>query len=184
MRRLPFVIAIILLSFFASAVPAGQPTAPPDANKMLPDHAPTPYSAAEIREACPAGRVIKFRIEEPGKPVMFSVLTFGQGDKENAMYEAGGLDENGKPLGEKKKASTPWKELQSHASFPAADTTIERAEKQVGATTYDCWHYVVKSEDGKEVTDYWFAVKLPGPPILLETRVNGKAVRTMTQVLP
>ena len=46
--------------------------------------APTPYTAADIRNATKSGRTYRFRVEEHGKPVVVRELRFDDVDDEGA----------------------------------------------------------------------------------------------------
>jgi hypothetical protein len=155
----------------------------PESNKMKPDHAPTPFSAAQIRDNC-AGRTVKLRQEVTGKPVVFVVFEFRQGDAEHADLDAYNLDKDGKLIGEKHSSKPKWTELQAHASFPAANTKLVSETKTTPLGTLDCWHYTVttKKEDKTQVDKYWFAKTLPGPPVMLTQTLDGKTVLKMTMI--
>ncbi len=175
---------LLLFTTFPFQLTGSETVNPPEKNRMKPDHAPTPFSAAEIREGCPNGRTTKYRIEMAGKPGVFQVSTFVNGDREATSFEAITLDMKGKQVGEKQTARAKWEELQAHASFPQAMTRISTESHTTPAGTFDCWLYVVTSEkEGKkEVKRFWFAKSLPGPPICCEQTVNGNRVFRMTLV--
>ena len=168
----------------ASPLNAEKPTKPPEANRMNPDHAPTPFSAAEIRKGCPNGRTSKYLIEVAGNPNSFQVVSFVNGDKDGTGFESITMGHEGKQVGEKQAAEARWDELQYHASFPEADTLISSDPYTTPAGEFDCWHYEVnKEKEGKkEVAHYWFAKSLPGAPIYMEQILDGKPVFKMTLV--
>lgn len=142
---------------------------PPDTNRMTPAMAPTPFSAEEIRAGCPDGRKLQLEIEAMGHETQLQELTFSNGD-------ALGTSVNGQRV--------TWQELQSHASFAAdsVEVTNEKLETPLGEL--DCWQYTVtESEAGRVmVRRYWFAKALAGPPVYLESKIDGIVVQTMTMV--
>jgi len=177
-------LSIIVLCLIVTGLLAGNPDKPPDKNRMKPDHAPTPFSAEEIREGCPSGRTSKYLIEVAGNPNSFQVVTFVNGDKDGTGFESITLGHEGAQVGEKQTADARWDELQFHASFPEADTRISSESYTTPAGKFDCWHYVVKKdkEEKKGVSHYWFAKSLPGAPIFMEQIIDGKSVFKMTLV--
>ena len=157
-------------------VPAGFPDAPE--HHLAPDRAPTPYTAAEIRGACGKGRTTKWRMVTP-KGEFISVHRFISADAKGARWQsllvrADGVQQDSKEL------TGTWDELQSHASYPAADTRITAGRTDVPAGEYDCWIYEV--EEKGSVTTYWFAKDLPGPPIRIEILQGPRRVLDMQLV--
>lgn len=53
---------------------------PPAAHRLRPDDLPTPFSAEQIREGCPAERTIRIREETPGEPPTFRRIRFIEAD--------------------------------------------------------------------------------------------------------
>jgi len=159
-------------------------TMPPEQNRLKPDQAPTPFSGQEIRRSCPAGRTIKFRIEAPGQPIAYTILSFTGGDDHHTTFESYNMDAEGKQLGEKMTGQNKWVELQAHASFPASQTTIRPEILELSGQKLDCWLYVVQSEKAGHAHEsrYWFDKKRPGPPVLMKQTVDGRLVLSMTIV--
>ncbi len=157
---------------------------PPDGNRMKKDHAPTPFTAEEIRLGCPDGRKTKYKIEIPGKPFHYQITTFVNATPETAGFEMTTLDKDGNTIGQMQTATATWSELQTHASFPQSRTKIENASYTTAAGAFDCWYYHVTGEkDGKPViSKYYFAKKLPGPPIYFIQETDGSPTFTMTLV--
>lgn len=176
------VIGLLVLPGFPSK--AGNTAKPPEKNRMQPGHAPTPYSADEIRKGCPAGRTTKFMIEMIGQPTSYQLLTFVAHSTEGTGFESIELDWEGNQVGEKQTAQAGWEELQSHASFPEANTRISSESYMTPAGKFDCWLYVVttEKEGKKEEARYWFAKSLPGAPIYVEQAIDGNTVFKMTLV--
>jgi len=186
MKYVAATLLCILLFTTAGSAPllAADDDLPPVANRMKPDHAPTPFSAAEIRQGCPDGRTTRYKIEARNRPVMYQESTFFNSTVEGTSFRAWQENEQGQPVGDPMENSATWTELQGHASFPAARTRISTESHTTPAGTYDCWLYVVTHEkDGqREVNRFWFARALPGPPLCFEKTVNGQLVHRMTMV--
>ena len=157
---------------------------PPRSNRMRAGHAPTPYTTDELRKACRTGVWRLYRVATTGRPSSYRILWFKRADKAGAVVVSAMTDMKGRPFGEQLRLKVLWKGLQSHGSFPAGATTIRTEKRTTPAGTFDCWRYeVVRRVAGRrEVRRLWFAKKLPGPPVDLVRRVNGKVVQRMTLV--
>ncbi len=137
---------------------------PPDSNRTQPDHAPTPYSADDIRRACGPGRRNTYRIEAKGEqPYLMATEWFGGGAKTGeASFTK--LDLDGETVAGPGRTEMEWRDLQKHASYPGDVTTIEETTVEVGAGEFAVWLYTVRRDD--LVERVWFAKDLPGPPVL------------------
>lgn len=154
---------------------------PPLANQLKPDHAPTPFSAQEIREGCPSGHRVVHRIEQVGQDPRIQVTLFVDASADQVGFEVTVTDPDGNSLGNPLRASAKWADLQAHASFPTAVTTIADEPCQTGAGAFDCWKYTVTQDDGTEQR-FWFAKQLPGPPVLFETYKAGERIYRMEMI--
>ena len=96
---------------------------PPESHRLQPDHLPTPFSAAQIREGCPPGRTIRLREEVPGQAATYRRIRFTTVDEESSVQELQATDEHGAPIGEPMVGSSTWLDLQRHASQPGEATT-------------------------------------------------------------
>lgn len=173
-----------LLFVSACAGVAEDSSLPPDANKMRADHAPTPFSADEIREGCPEGRSVKYELALGNGKKQFRVITFTGNSATSAKMESVVLDAAGKPLGTAQVGEASWKDLQSHASFPATQTRITSESRTTPAGTFACWRYdVLVSDDGvSKERRFWFAKDLPGSPLVVEEIAGGQQVMQMTMI--
>lgn len=140
-----------------------------------------PFAAQAIRDATPAGRTYVFRFEEDGAQ-RFERWVFERVDERGFTSTSTPVDEDGQPTGPVERAEGTWDELESHAHFPAARTTITNAQLTIPLGAFRCRLYTVTSEDeqGREVVSrYWFAVDLPGAPVRMVREVDGEPVLTM-----
>lgn len=144
---------------------------PDDPHVLDPDHAPTPFTAAEIKEGCPPGRTIHILVEETGRDDYVRVNRFVAGDETGATVEVRHLDAGGKPFGPVETSEVTWEVFQSHASFPRDVVTIsdETLDTPLGALA--CLLYTVEDED--TTSRFWFAKSLPGMPVRYETVADG-----------
>jgi hypothetical protein len=140
---------------------------PPESHRLQPDHLPTPFSADEIRGASPIGRLITVRTEVPGQPPSHRRIEYIAADEEGATQVFTPTDQDGQPIGPGVTRQGTWLDLQRHASMPADRTTCEETSRQLTWGIEPCWRYVVR--DGAEETRYWFAQRLPGMPVVVET---------------
>ena len=128
---------------------------PPDANRIQPDHLPTPFSAADIRAGCPFGRTIQLQSEAPGGELTFRQIRFVDVDADGAVQEFQSTDREGRPIGEPTRHRSSWLDLQRHASQPASATVIDEVDLELPFGTEACWRYTVSSHDGSAT--FWFA---------------------------
>jgi hypothetical protein len=147
---------------------------PPDSNRLRPDHLPTPFGAADIRDGCPLGRTIRVRSEEPAGQPTFRQVRFVEVDADGAVQEFQSTDADGLPLGEPTQHRSTWLELQHHASQPAATTVIDEVDLDLPFGTEACWRYTVTGPD--ESVTFWFARGRAGMPVQVERQVGGEAV--------
>jgi hypothetical protein len=147
---------------------------PPDSNRLRPDHLPTPFSAADIRDGCPLGRTIRVRSEEPAGQPTFRQVRFVEVDADGAVQEFQSTDADGLPLGEPTQHRSTGLELQHHASQPAATTVIDEVDLDLPFGTEACWRYTVTGPD--ESVTFWFARGRAGMPVQVERQVGGEAV--------
>lgn len=147
-------------------------------------HAPTPYTAAQIRDGCPSGRVCTFRLDSAGGYSMIKRYRYLEADDQGVTIEAS-VEASGPGRSQAPSTSrSNWRELQRHASFPADSTKISDQEVQTPAGTFQCMRYVVTTEEGgKTVVKYLdFARELPGMPVRLTLEYDGEQVSTMTLI--
>lgn len=135
------------------------------------DMFPTPFTAAQIRDATKPGRTYRFRVEADGKPPGERVITFAKVDEAGAEVST-----NGAP-----PERTTWEELRKHAEFPKPVVSTREEKITVPAGTFDCVVYVVQGVPG-EVRTFYFAKTLPGAPVLFFTEKDGKRLMTSTLV--
>jgi hypothetical protein len=149
---------------------------PAEANRMESGHAPTPFSAEEIRSGCPKGRKIVFQVEMFGKPLLFRTTEFVSADEKGTVMETLTKGSDGKQIGKRQMVIAKWKELQAHASFPEARTEIRTEKYTTPAGTFDCWLYTVKETKAGKTNEkrLWFAISLPGPPVCYEEKADGR----------
>ncbi|MET9273460.1 hypothetical protein [Kribbella sp. NPDC003557] len=151
-----------------------------DAHVLEPGHAPTPFTADEIRAATAVGKSITRRVESAEAEPFLLTSTYVECDEAGATLERFRRTLDGASLGEPQAMRATWLDLQRHASFPAGVTTIEpeRIETAIGAL--DCLRYTVRDGGTDEI--FWFATSLPGMPIQQQTRTDGHVVESVVVV--
>ncbi|WP_296666697.1 hypothetical protein [Demequina sp.] len=152
---------------------------PPRENQLDPAHAPTPFTAAQIREATPEGWSVETRTTRDGEVVERARTVFRDVDQDEVTMERHRLDDAGVPAGEVQARRVRWLDLQRHASFPIGITTVtpERIVTAVGEG--DCLRYDVRGDHGTSV--FWFALDHPGMPVRFEA--GPAAGREVTEVV-
>ena len=151
-----------------------------DPHRLSPDHLPTPFTAAEIRAACPAGRTLRYRIARAGQDVIVRVTRYVSSDADGAVRESWDESVDGRRLTSPERDRSSWQSLQRHASFPAV--TTERAEEEIGvpAGRFVCVRYTRIDERG--TWRFWFARDLPGQPVRFEQRVSDDMAFSATLI--
>jgi hypothetical protein len=153
---------------------------PVDPHVLNPQHLPTPFTADEIRDGCPAGRVIHLVVEDGDEKPYRRVNRFLSTDADGADQDAMIVDGDGAPLGAVRVFRTTWKELQGHASFPAADTTIDEETIETPLGRLDCLRYA--TSEGATEHVFWFARNRPGMPVKYMTLQRGTPMSVSTVV--
>ncbi|MEZ4295854.1 MAG: hypothetical protein R3B70_12830 [Polyangiaceae bacterium] len=191
--RSPLLLAALsgaALSLAACAAAPPPPAPPPEPAAAsaktaepapAPEMAPTPYTADEIREGCPAGRHIVFRVKEPDKPDIVRTVDFLKSDADGADIRTVDTDPSGKVLHTEDTRAT-WDDLRRHAEFPKDSVVVTQRMTVHPLGTLDTFVYKVTRGSGpdEEVTTFHFAKKYPGPPVLYFTDKAGKRVKTTT----
>lgn len=151
-----------------------------DPHAFDPTHAPTPFTATEIRDACPAGRTIRLLVERPGLTSYVRVNRFVAVDADGAEHEGEDLTEDGAPAGVPEAHRSSWMDLQSHASFPRCRTSIEEETIEIPVGRLDCLRYTVSDGPNREV--FWFAKDKPGMPVRFATVEGDVVTSTVTMI--
>ncbi len=143
-------------------------------------HAPTPFTAVEIRDACPRGRTIRLLVEPAGEEAHLRVTRYLDVAPDGATQRSDRHTIDGELLEEGPVVETSWIALQAHASFPEDVVVVSPATHTTDMGTFECLLYTV--DDGRSVARFWFARDLPGMPIVMETEVGGTVVFRMTML--
>jgi hypothetical protein len=142
---------------------------------------PTPFTAAQLRDAHPPGRVAVYRHNDPSgvRRVRNTVVSNGS---EGLVQRSETLDPAGAVVSTELGGPYPWEALRDHASFPAGRTTHEpEALVTLPFGEVHTRRYVVHGEDG-EVRTFWFDPSLPGPPVRMTIAKDGDVVFEMLLV--
>ncbi len=143
-------------------------------------HAPTPYSADEIRLGCPAGRSIRLRVETAVEPTYIQHIRFTETDETGATQDLWRTSPDGEPRGGTDTVYSTWEELQKHASFDAETTSIDDDRIEIPAGVFDCLRYTVGR--GAFTHVFWFAVDLPGMPVKFTAHTDDRLTYTSEMV--
>jgi len=142
-----------------------------------------PFTARQIREFTKAGRKYVFRIEAKDEAPRFSVIEFVSVDADAATMRHQVLGADKKPLeGEPQppEEQVSWEDLEGHARFPKAHTTITEGEVSIPAGKFKAVIFTVR--EGESTTTYVFAKDLPGAPVKVESREGDAVVFSMVLV--
>jgi hypothetical protein len=150
-----------------------------DAHVVEPGHHPTPFTAAEIRDASSPGRTVRQLIEVEGEPPVTRVLQWVAVDDEGGTGLAYGVGPEGERLDPMRSRST-WLELQHHASMPIETTTIDEVVLDSPMGPLECLRYT--RLDGDATAIFWFARAMPGMPVRTERVEHGRVVERVTML--
>jgi hypothetical protein len=145
-----------------------------------PGHAPTPFTAEEIRRGCPEGRTIRLLVETAAEQPYMRTITFRKCDRNGAVQERAAATLTGDRLSPVQTQRSTWAELQAHASFPADRTEINQVMLETPLGRHECLRYSVT--DGSTVETFWFAKTLPGMPVRFTSEVAGQMVSAVVMV--
>lgn len=143
-------------------------------------HAPTPFTAAQIRAASPEGYTVDTVMELDGAVVGRARTVFTEVDDDGAVMTSTPVDEHGEPAGDPRVGRSTWVELQGHASFPAGVTTITHESIEIPLGRLDCDRYDVRSTD--HVNSFWFSRRHPGMPVRISTDASGVPTTTVVAI--
>lgn len=147
---------------------------PDESHRLRPDHHPTPFSAAQIRDGFVPGRTVRSRVVMGGAEPIVRVRQDLRAEAEHGVYRMWTEGPDGTPIGEADEGASTWLELQGHASMPIEATTIEPVSIDIPMGRYDGLLYT--RTDGDTVDRFWFATELPGAPVRMEEHVRGELV--------
>lgn len=133
---------------------------------------PPPFPADRIREATKVGRTYRFRVEQGGTTGE-SVMEFVAITAEGATLRRSMRDAAGQETKPPTDGPVTWKELESHAVFPRAKTTVSEVDVTVPAGTFRCKVYDVL--EGTRAARFCFALDLPGAPIEMTISLRDPA---------
>lgn len=139
-----------------------------------------PFSAAEIRAATAPGRTYHYRMGV-GDEVHERLMVFVRVDDEGAEIEHRVLGPDGEVAETTPARRSTWQDLEGHATYPRAGTTVSEVEITVPAGTFAGWLYEVReqTDKGPQLTRAWFARELPGAPVKHQVEVGGQLVHQM-----
>ena len=140
--------------------------------------APSPFTAAMIRDATAAGTTYVFeQVDDRGRKTR-QRIEFGDVDNDGCTITVQALTSDGAPVNNPLKSRTTWHALQSHASYAASATQITETEVTVPAGTFDAWLYTVDTNDEghRSIVRAYFAKSLPGAPVRHEVERDGRQV--------
>ena len=98
---------------------------PTDPHVLKFGRAPTPFTADEIRDGCPAGRTIGILIEPRDGDPYLTMNRFVSVDDEGAKVSVESMKMEGDPIDDPIETRTKWGEFQEHASFSEDQTEID-----------------------------------------------------------
>lgn len=130
----------------------------PDPYLLGPGLLPTPFTAAEIRDATGSGKTIRLLLEGPDGPLGEHVNRFHDTDDEGATLDRWAAADPKAVVSNR----VTWVELQGHAAFDAGTTSVSTVTLTTPLGQLTCRRY--DTDDGV----FWFSVDHPGMPVQYE----------------
>ena len=171
-------LAAAILAVSCASSPPTPPPAPP-ATVTSSELAEFPFSAREIHDSCKVGHALVFEVEVAGKATTQLTIRFVSTTDDDAGFETTVSGADGRVIEGPASAHARWDELRHHASFPRDKTAITDETVTTPAGTFAARVYTVRRSDD-EVSKFYFAKSLPGPPVLFFTDKGGARVSTST----
>ena len=131
----------------------------PDPYLLGPGLLPTPFTAAEIRDAIGSGKLIRLLLEGPDGPLGEHVNRFRDTDDEGATLDRWAAADPKAVVSDR----VTWTELQGHAAFDAGTTSVSTVALSSPLGQLTCRRY--DTDDGV----FWFAIDHPGMPVQYES---------------
>jgi hypothetical protein len=151
-----------------------------DPHILAPGTLPTPFTADEIRDGSPVGKSIRLLIEAGGQDPIIRVNRWVACDADGATVERTKYSLAGDQLGPREFERSTWLEYQTHASFPADVTTLDRETIETPLGSLDCLRYTVV--DGESVDTFWFWPGAPGMPVKYTSSEDGRVTSSVTMI--
>ncbi len=130
----------------------------PDPHMLGPGLLPTPFTADEIRDATGRGKTIQIRVDAPDGTHTSRVNRFSETDAEGATLARWDAD----APHDVAESRVTWLDLQHHAAFEAATTTVSTEQLALELGDLMCLRY--GTADGT----FWFSLAHPGMPVRFE----------------
>lgn len=137
-----------------------------------------PFTAEKIRDATAEGRTYRFRVAgNDGRAEQ--MIRFVDVDPDGATSETTVIGPDGAAVGEPRTRRLSWEDLERHAHFPPG-TTERNTPCQTPAGQFDCVVYSVPDAEG--TTLFYFARSLPGAPVRVAKKADGRELMVMELV--
>lgn len=130
-----------------------------DPHILGPGLLPTPFTAEEIRTATGRGKTIRIRIDLPDGSIATRVNRFSETDADGATLERWSLADRSDVSADR----VTWLDLQRHAAFDTATTTVSTETLVLPLGELTCLRY--ETADGT----FWFSPGHPGMPVRYES---------------
>ncbi|GAA1164929.1 hypothetical protein F6W69_18345 [Microbacterium oxydans] len=131
----------------------------PDPHLIDPALLPTPFTAAEIRDAIGNGTTIHLLLEGPDGPLGEHVNRYHDVDDEGATLDRWSVEDPKAVVSNR----VTWLELQGHSAFDPETTSVSTVSLTTPLGALTCRRY--DTVDGV----FWFSVDHPGMPVQFES---------------
>jgi len=136
--------------------------------------APAPFTAEQVREACPEGRRLVVRIAGPAGTYRIQTTEFTKVSESTAWFTVTNLDERGRRTAAIRRYRSSWGEFLRYDDFPAERTRTYTKTVRTALGRYRMKVYEVTDPTPRALVKvYYFAESLPGPPLRVTVREDG-----------
>lgn len=142
---------------------------------------PAPFTAKQIRDEWVPGFRLVMRRASPADEA-FELWRVIDADLQGVTIEYATVDAEGNITGEPATRYSAWTELRDHASYPSASATRIREVRETRLGRLSGWRYTVEDAAEGTISELFFADSLPGAPVQMAVRGEGRPVLELEQV--
>jgi len=145
---------------------------------------PTPFTAAQIRDAWQPGLVLRFENSGADQETTIAVWTVvSQSETEGTTHFSTFQADGTTPMEAAAQSTSTWEELQNHASFPASHAMRQAVPLDTAMGAMPGVRYTVEDPEEPGTTQIFeFADAFPGPPVLHQVKADDQVVKQMKMI--
>lgn len=155
---------------------------PPEA-AGAPKEIPAPFDADALRAGLPVGTTVLYRLSAPEAPPMLTSWVVVQADEEGLVVQNTMLDDNRDPIGDGVALEKSWEAMEAESRPTPGSELLDLGKQPMALGTLKVTSYFVPNPaDEAKIDIITYSKQHPGPPVKLESEVNGEIVLTMEAI--